>query len=286
MDGSNENYEILRNLYTNVSFNPFLSWFTTCENDKPEIVKDSNSYDHQRRTSKEQPCMTLCANDDNHDSKCQQVDSENKIKSNSISNVSQVDESVNRNVDFVYRKRKSSNDLSRSTLSWANLQDMNNDSKSAKSLMVSSLKRSDSVSTLVDGGSVKRRRILIIDNATMESKFLSRLLQKRGHYCEEAANGKNCIDKVKTSLSSDTENIDVDDLRKKTYDVVLMNLQMAEPSGIETAQGMRDIGYTGAIIGVITCLPDEKDEFLQAGVTNIISKPYKLNQMNAIIDSL
>ena len=280
MDNPNVNYRILRNLY-NVSFSPFLSWLTKFEEDKPEIVKDSNSY-AQRQVSTEQ-----LSTKSSMSTSTSTLSSEVKLKNNGASNVHSVNQSEKCNVSLVLRKRNSLSKLSHFTVSCANLQDTSENSKSTNSpIMPSSFARSDSVSTLADVGPIKRKRILIIDNVTIESKLLSRLLQKRGHYCEEVISGKKGIDTVKTSLSSDTENIDADDLRKKTYDVVLMNLQMAEPSGIETAQGMRDIGYTGAIIGVITCLPDEKDEFLQAGVTNIISKPYKLNQMNAIIDSL
>ena len=136
-------------------------------------------------------------------------------------------------------------------------------------------------------GIVKRKKILIIESASLERKFLCRLLQKRGHLYETASNGQEGVNMVKATLPLNNYNINI----VKFYDVILLDLSISDLNNVETtevdlAREIRNIGYKGMIIGVTACLPDEAEAFLKAGVTNIITKPYKMHVINALIDDL
>jgi CheY-like chemotaxis protein len=128
---------------------------------------------------------------------------------------------------------------------------------------------------------IKRRKILIVNNQPFERKLLCRLLGGRGHTCDEATSGKEGLILKQTC----------DQLITEEYDVVLLDLSLNDielPSvcGIDVVDEIRKQGFKGPIIGAASYLPDEKNLFLELGITTLMSKPYNLKVIDEILDEI
>ena len=77
-------------------------------------------------------------------------------------------------------------------------------------------------------------RILIVDDDEMYRTTLRRLITRRGHTVEEAANGREALERVAAA----------------DFDVVVTDIVMPEKEGIETIVEMRGAGVTAGIIAI------------------------------------
>ena len=131
--------------------------------------------------------------------------------------------------------------------------------------------------------SSKPKKILIVDESLTFRRFLSQLLELEGHYCELAPNGLVALNMVKATLSMTT-----DDLYLRNYDVIIINLMMPVMNGFDATLAIREHGYTGTIVGMSACEPDDIDiteAFLKAGATRVVSKPLQIEEVYFIISS-
>ena len=70
------------------------------------------------------------------------------------------------------------------------------------------------------------------------------------------------------------------------YDVLFMDFVMPKMNGPDATQAIRELGFTGPIIGVTGNSHDtDKNIFVEAGVTNIIIKPLKIPKLLEIIEN-
>jgi CheY-like chemotaxis protein len=69
--------------------------------------------------------------------------------------------------------------------------------------------------------------------------------------------------------------------RKKTYDIILMDIQMPEMDGIESTQKIWGSGCDQPILIAKTAnaMKGERDECLRAGMNDYISKPLRLETL-------
>ena len=120
---------------------------------------------------------------------------------------------------------------------------------------------------------VKKKRLLLVDDVGTNRKFLRKLLEQRGHSCEESEDGAEALQMVK----------DATDINY--YDVIFMDFVMPNMNGPESTKAIRELGYIGPIIGVTgNAHNDDKVIFMNAGVTNVILKPLKMEKLLTIID--
>jgi CheY-like chemotaxis protein len=127
---------------------------------------------------------------------------------------------------------------------------------------------------------VKPKKILIVEDHAVSRKFLRQLLERRGHYCEEAQNGLIGLNMVRATLTTNSQ-----DLYLRNYDAILMNLKMPVMNGHESTAEIRLIGYTGPIIGVTASSESEVEEgYFKAGATSVITKPFKMSLMYRVAD--
>ena len=132
--------------------------------------------------------------------------------------------------------------------------------------------------------SKNQKKILVVDDSPSFRKFLYQLLELEGHYCEVASNGLLALNMVKATLSTNT-----DELYLRNYDVIIINLMMPVMNGFDATIAIRELGYTGAILGVTACDPDDQDvtdALLYAGATSVLFKPLQMEELYGILKTI
>ena len=113
----------------------------------------------------------------------------------------------------------------------------------------------------------KKLKLLVVDDAASNRKFLCRLLKDRSESCVEAVDGLDAIDKVKKSLLSGV-----------IFDVITMDYQMPNMDGPTATRCIRELGYDGVIIGITgNSLPDDISLFIESGANTVLTKPLDMN---------
>lgn len=102
-------------------------------------------------------------------------------------------------------------------------------------------------------------RLLVVEDNLLSRKLLGFLLQKWGYKFDECSNGKLAI-----------ENITI-----HKYDLILMDIQMPEANGYETAQYIRKNLKLGLPIIAMTShtTEEERENCLLSGMNDFITKP-------------
>jgi len=158
-------------------------------------------------------------------------------------------------------------------------------------------------------------RMLVVDDSEVGREMLERLVRSRCGVCDLAGDGADALLKVSQSLESDdamrtrqsgligdvvtarqsilTDNGDrmrqslLADVRmsifSSSYDVVLMDYHMPNVDGPTAARGMRDLGYSGLIIGLTGGTEEEMNVFLSHGADHVLKQPLEVTQFDAIV---
>jgi len=120
-------------------------------------------------------------------------------------------------------------------------------------------------------------KILLAEDNLINQKVATVTLSKLGHRIDVAENGKIAVEMFK----------------KNKYDLIVMDIYMPEQDGLEATKEIRQIEqadpHRKAIhICAITANTDKEDEdkCYQAGVNSYITKPFKLDELIEILDSI
>jgi len=118
-------------------------------------------------------------------------------------------------------------------------------------------------------GSKHPLRILLAEDNAVNQKVMQKMLSKLGHRSDVATNGLEVLEA----------------LEKHSYDVVLMDVQMPEMDGLETAKRIRQRWKKGPGIVAITAfaLQGDRERCLLAGMDDYISKPVKLENLQEVL---
>ena len=74
-------------------------------------------------------------------------------------------------------------------------------------------------------------------------------------------------------------------LQSKPYDVVLMDVQMPEMDGLEATRQIRACGLNTQIIAMTAhALEGDREECLQAGMNEYISKPIRIEELQKALE--
>ncbi|HSD57149.1 MAG TPA: response regulator [Methanotrichaceae archaeon] len=114
-------------------------------------------------------------------------------------------------------------------------------------------------------------KILLADDDTVTQKAMVKLLKKIGLSADVVSSGLEAIYA----------------LQKRSYDVVLMDVQMPKMDGLETTKAIRDRWpYRNIkIIAVTSCTQKgDRETCIQAGMDDYIPKPAKGEDIMAALD--
>ncbi|HEY8903760.1 MAG TPA: ATP-binding protein, partial [Chthoniobacterales bacterium] len=108
-------------------------------------------------------------------------------------------------------------------------------------------------------------RVLVAEDNRVNRLLLVRMLQQYGIHADEAANGKECLEKY----------------ARTPYDMILMDVQMPEMDGVEATRRIRELEAEGQtrrihIIAITAnAMAGDREYFLAAGMDGYLSKPLK-----------
>ncbi len=111
---------------------------------------------------------------------------------------------------------------------------------------------------------------LVVDDNPINLKVATTFLRDEGVIIDDAATGQQAID-----LAS-----------RNHYDLILMDLEMPDLSGIETTQAIRklpDHAHTPVIALTAHAFSSTRNEVIANGMTDLLSKPYKPDALFSII---
>lgn len=115
-----------------------------------------------------------------------------------------------------------------------------------------------------DYDDLKNKRVLVVDDNGINLLMAKKIIQKWNMTCETVASGKEAIDAI-----SNNDN----------YDIILLDLQMPEMDGYETAIAVRKIKNKGGnTIPILAVSADTyrnvKSRLIAASIDDFIAKPY------------
>jgi signal transduction histidine kinase/CheY-like chemotaxis protein len=110
-------------------------------------------------------------------------------------------------------------------------------------------------------------RILLAEDHPVNQKLAMTVLGKLGYQPDLAGNGKEALDM----------------LSHKTYDMILMDVQMPEVDGLEATRMIRLCVQPQPVILAMTAnvMQGDRDNCIQAGMDDYISKPLELDELIA-----
>merc|ERR1712157_121237 len=121
-----------------------------------------------------------------------------------------------------------------------------------------------------DEDELEPMHILVVDDAPMNRKLLTRLLEMNGHTVTTAENGQELIDTVRNDMVK--------------YDCILVDYEMPVMNGPEACKGAREMGYTGFVVGVTgNLLPEDVGYFMDNGADAVLPKPFKYNALEELL---
>jgi signal transduction histidine kinase len=138
----------------------------------------------------------------------------------------------------------------------------------------------------VQGDGPRARRILVAEDALSSRKMLIRLLEREGHTCVPASNGRDAVEVIQNDM--DQEQLMT--VREETsgdfsvpsdhtkIDTILMDYEMPYMTGPEATRAIRKLGYKGTIIGVTgNVLVEDVEYFKESGADEVLGKPISMD---------
>lgn len=120
-----------------------------------------------------------------------------------------------------------------------------------------------------------KARILVVDDNEMNRKVFCGLLKHTKIQIDEAASGKECLDKV----------VNV------AYDIIFMDHMMPEMDGVETLQAMKAIEEypckdTPVVVLTANAIVGAKEQYLRDGFDDFLPKPIDIQKLENMIENL
>src|SRR2546426_9937111 len=132
-----------------------------------------------------------------------------------------------------------------------------------------------SAATLVTRHTIAESRrslqILLAEDNLVNQQVAVAMLLKRGHTVDTVNNGREAVAAV----------------RRRAYDVVLMDIQMPEMDGVEATAAIRSLPH-GKDLPIVAltahALSGERENCLARGMTGYLAKPFKAHELFAVLE--
>ena len=115
------------------------------------------------------------------------------------------------------------------------------------------------------------RRVLLVEDNSVNQKIAVRMLEKIGHAVDVAANGQEALDAISRSR----------------YSVILMDCQMPVMNGYEATRRIRMLdgpaSSTPIVAMTAAAMQSDRDRALEAGMNDHIAKPVKQEELAATL---
>lgn len=122
-------------------------------------------------------------------------------------------------------------------------------------------------------------RIMVVDDTVTNRKMLCRLLKKRCKTCIQAEDGLEAVEKVIESMKPSGGSDPID--------LILMDSVMPNMSGPDATKRIREMGYSGFIIGVTGNVGKEDiASFIAHGANAVLGKPFEIANFNLVLAEL
>lgn len=123
--------------------------------------------------------------------------------------------------------------------------------------------------------------IMIVEDNPVNQKLARRILEKIGHHITTAWNGKEAVDLYSNSLQTPTSIAPID--------LIFMDVQMPEMDGFEATREIRKLEgesnvKTPIIAMTARAMKGDKEECLQHGMDDYVSKPIDIQNLVSIIN--
>ena len=114
-------------------------------------------------------------------------------------------------------------------------------------------------------GSIRQPRVLLAEDDPTNQRVAMLMLKRLGYFADAVSNGREAIQAIK----------------RRKYDLVLMNIVMPEVDGLEATRQIRKLGYNELKIIAITAyvFPGAKEMCIAAGMDDYIPKPVRINDL-------
>ena len=125
---------------------------------------------------------------------------------------------------------------------------------------------------VVVANNVQSKHVLVVEDEHINAMVVSAMLKKMGHTATVVDNGYKALDM----------------LRKKRFDCILMDIQMPEMDGIETARAIRQNSCDNCseipIIALTAhAMKGDKELFLEAGMNDYLTKPVEIDDLQNVL---
>jgi CheY-like chemotaxis protein/nitrogen-specific signal transduction histidine kinase len=136
--------------------------------------------------------------------------------------------------------------------------------------------RTEPAAERIGAGPSRSLRVLVAEDNPVNRKLVTTLLKKRGHTVKAVEDGRKAVAAIGPDASA-------------PFDVVLMDLQMPEMSGLEAARAIRDQEKHGArrlplIALTAHAMPGDRERCLEAGLDDYLSKPIDVDELIATVE--
>ena len=115
-------------------------------------------------------------------------------------------------------------------------------------------------------------RILVAEDNVVNQKVAQLLLKRLGYRADVVANGAEVLDA----------------LRRQTYDLVLMDVQMPELDGLEATRRLRREGSKNGVPWIVAmtagALVGDRERCRAAGMNDYVAKPVEIHELQAAIE--
>jgi CheY-like chemotaxis protein len=119
----------------------------------------------------------------------------------------------------------------------------------------------------------EKRRILIVEDNTINMMVTSDYLKSKGYHITESINGSDAIR----------------DAHEKKPDLILMDIQMPGMNGLEAISRLRatpEFASVPIIAFTALAMPGDRERCLEAGATDYLAKPVSLKILSEMMENL